>query len=214
MKVFVAGATGRVAEFLMKDLLDQGHEVIAGARRPEAVIQAEGIRPVAMDLTGPVDDLVELVKGVDAIYFTAGSRGKDLLQTDAFGAVKLAQAAEAAGVQRFIMLSSLDATKPENWGWYEKAGSGMVNYIIAKFFADNYVINQTKLNYTILQPTVLVESEKADGQVSFGITEAKTNSIPNVALVLAELLEAENTYKQVITMSDGDQEIAQALASI
>ena len=35
MKVFVAGATGRVAAVLLQALVAQGHEVIAGARSPE-----------------------------------------------------------------------------------------------------------------------------------------------------------------------------------
>ena len=212
MRIFVAGATGRVAEFLMKDILAQGHEVIAGARRPEAVIQAEGLTSVAMDLKGPVDALVDLVKGVDAIYFTAGSRGKDLLQTDAFGAVKLVQAAEAAGVKRFIMLSSLDATKPANWGIYEEVG--LMDYIIAKYFADQYLVHQSKLAYTILQPTILVEAEAADGKVALNHLVSKQNTIPNVAKVLASLVEADNTIGKIITMSDGDQPVAEALATI
>ena len=47
-----------------------------------------------MDLHSSVDDLAKLMKGRDAVYFTAGSRGKDLLQTDAYGAVKTMQAAK------------------------------------------------------------------------------------------------------------------------
>lgn len=45
------------------------------------------------------------MKGSDAVYFTAGSRGKDLLQTDAFGAVKTMQAAKKLSIERYIMLS-------------------------------------------------------------------------------------------------------------
>lgn len=39
------------------------------------------------------------MKGSDAVYFTAGSRGKDLLQTDAYGAVKTMQAAKKLGIE-------------------------------------------------------------------------------------------------------------------
>lgn len=55
------------------------------------------------------------MKGMDAIYFVAGSRGKDLLETDAMGAVKTMQAAEKDGIKRYIMLSSLYALQPEMW---------------------------------------------------------------------------------------------------
>lgn len=51
--------------------------------------------------------MTEAIKGADAIYFTAGSGAKDLLQVDAFGAVKLMQAAEKDSIMRFVMLSAL-----------------------------------------------------------------------------------------------------------
>lgn len=57
----------------------------------------------------------EKLKDFNAVYFLAGSRGKDLLQTDAFGAVKLMQTAESIGIRRFIMLSSIFALEPEKW---------------------------------------------------------------------------------------------------
>ena len=51
--------------------------------------------------------MTEAIKGADAIYFTTGSGAKDLLQVDAFGAVKLMQAAEKDSIKRFVMLSAL-----------------------------------------------------------------------------------------------------------
>ena len=50
-------------------------------------------------------------------YFVAGSRGKDLLQTDLYGAVKMMQAVEKKGnLKRYIHLSSLFALQPDKWG--------------------------------------------------------------------------------------------------
>lgn len=46
MNIFVAGATGRVASELLKILSEQGHEVTAGARRPEAVINLPQVTAV------------------------------------------------------------------------------------------------------------------------------------------------------------------------
>lgn len=68
-----------------------------------------------MNLHDSVEKIAELMKGMNAIYFVAGSRGKDLLQTDAMGAVKTMQAAEKDGIKRYIMLSSLYALQPEMW---------------------------------------------------------------------------------------------------
>ena len=36
MKIFIAGAAGRVGTLLIHDLLQNRHEIIAGARHPES----------------------------------------------------------------------------------------------------------------------------------------------------------------------------------
>lgn len=146
MKIFVAGATGRVASKLLKKLSAKNYQVIAGARRPEAVVELPNVTPQKMDLHASVDNIAELLKGADVVVFAAGSRGKDLLQTDAYGAVKLMQAAKKVGVTRFVMLSALFSLTPEKWP------ENLKDYYVAKFFADNYLINQSDLDYTIIQP--------------------------------------------------------------
>ncbi|MGO0227397.1 hypothetical protein ACTMLF_04200 [Proteus mirabilis] len=48
-----------------------------------------------MDITKPLSSITDLLPdNLEAIYFTTGSRGKDLLQVDLHGAVKTMQAAE------------------------------------------------------------------------------------------------------------------------
>ncbi|MFW0183457.1 SDR family oxidoreductase [Rothia sp. CCM 9417] len=212
MQTFIAGATGRVAEVLIKELVAQGHTVVAGARSPEKVLQLEGVHPVHLDLHAEVAPLAELIQGSDAVYFVAGSRGQDLLQTDAFGAVKLMQASEKARIKRFIMLSSIFATEPEKWA--ESDLSKITNYNIAKFFADKWLIHHTGLDYTIVQPGTLVEAAEGSGRIQIGVEKPQPNTIPNVAKVLAEVLEAKNTYGTIIQMSDGDTPIADAIRAI
>lgn len=213
MKVFIVGATGRVATELIKDLVAKGHQITAAARKPENVVLKDDplVTTVKLDLHASVEELATLIGKQDVIYFTAGSRGKDLLQTDAFGAVKTMQAAEQNRIKRYIMLSSMHALEPEFW--HEGALAKIMDYNIAKFFADNYLIHNTSLDYTILQPAVLVE-EPGTGKITVGKEIGKQNSIADVASTLAELLEHDNTRGKVILMSSGTTPIAQALASI
>lgn len=213
MKVFIVGATGRVATELIKDLVAKGHQITAAARKPENVILKDDplVTTVKLDLHASVEELATLIGKQDVIYFTAGSRGKDLLQTDAFGAVKTMQAAEQNGIKRYIMLSSMHALEPEFW--HEGALAKIMDYNIAKFFADNYLIHNTSLDYTILQPAVLVE-EPGTGKITVGKEIGKQNPIADVASTLTELLERDNTRGKVILMSSGTTPIAQALASI
>ncbi|HFU3940682.1 TPA: NAD(P)H-binding protein [Streptococcus suis] len=212
MKVFIAGATGRVAEETIKNLVQLGHQVTAGARQPECVIALDKVNPVKLDLHADIKELAELVKDHDAVYFLAGSRGKDLLQTDAFGVVKLMQAAEASQVKRFVLLSSIFATEPEKWS--DPNLVNITDYNIAKFFADQWLIHNTTLDYTIVQPGNLVEAETGSGLIELNVKQSQPNTIPNVAEVLATVLDKKNTYAQIIQMSDGETPISQAVSSI
>lgn len=211
-KVFVAGGSGRVATELIKNLVNNGNEVVAGARHPENVIKLDNVTPVDLDLHAPVTEIAKLMNDSDAIYFVAGSRGKDLLQTDAMGAVKTMQAAEQNGIKRYIMLSSMYALQPEMWAKYE-ALAAITDYNIAKFFADNYLIHNTNLDYTIVQPATLTE-KPATNKVTLGEGDDTTNTIPDVAKVLADTLKYDNTIGHVIMMRNGDTPIDDALQSI
>lgn len=211
-KVFIVGGSGRVATELIKDLVAASNEVVAGARHPEKIVKLNGVTPVALDLHGDVAKIASLMAGSNAVYFVAGSRGKDLLQTDAMGAVKAMQAASRAGIKCYIMLSSMYALEPEKWADYPALAS-ITDYNIAKFFADNYLIKSTDLDYTIIQPAVLTE-EAGTVKVNFGPGDETTNPIPDVAQVLANVLNADNTIGKVIMMRTGDTPIKDAIKAL
>lgn len=211
-QVFVVGGSGRVATALIHDLIGAGQQVVAGARHPEKIVKLAGVTPVKLGLHEKVDQLAALMKGSSAVYFVAGSRGKDFLQTDAMGAVKTMQAAEQVGIKRYVMLSSMYALQPEKWATIP-ALAGITDYNIAKFFADRYLIDNTSLDYTIVQPATLTE-QPATGRVRFGEGDDSTNPIADVAQVLADVLDAKNTIGKVIMMRSGENPIKQALAQL
>ena len=210
MKVFIAGAAGRVASQVIRELKAGGHSVRCASRHPERFAPEDD--PVYLDLHSTVDEMAALLKGTDAVYFLAGSRGKDLLQTDAFGPVKLAQAAQKAGIRRVVLLSSLFALEPEKWSG-EPSLASITNYNIAKFFADHWLTAQADLDYTIVQPSVLTE-EPGAGTIEPDPPHDGRNPIPDVAAVLAGVLERKNTYGKVLKLRGGGVPIGQALDSI
>lgn len=212
MKVFIAGGSGRVAAATIKELTEKGHEVYAGSRHPESIIKGDAVHPVEFDLHEDVVSMAKQLKGMDAVYFLAGSRGKDLLQTDAFGAVKLMQATEKAGIRRYVQLSSIFALAPEKWQ-DEPSLSSIINYDIAKFFADEWLISKTDLDYTIVGPSVLKEEEPT-GKIQVSPEHAGTNPIPDVAAVLADVIDKPNTYKKVIEICSGETPINEALNTL
>lgn len=209
MNVMVAGASGRVGKALVEILASRGMQVKAGCRHPENIEKQENVEPTLLDLHASADEMARALQGIDAVCCVAGSRGKDLLQTDAFGVVKLMEATERAGIKRFVLLSSIFALEPQKWE-EEPSLKAILNYDIAKFFADNWLVRNTDLEYTIVQPSSLVE-EEGTGCIELYPKHDGTNPIPDVAMVLADVLERKNTYRRVIMLRSGSEPIPEAL---
>lgn len=213
MQVLVAGATGRVGKAVIKRLVDEGYDVIAAARRENAVevVDPEHVTVQHLDFHDLLAKIEDEIGHPDAVIFVAGSRGKDLLQTDLNGAVKLMKAAEANGVKRYVQLSSAFALDQDKWAEIPSLAS-IIDYDIAKYFSDEWLIHNTNLDYTIIQPGNLME-KPATGKTSF-TPEGGKNSIDDVAQVLVDSLKYDNTIHQVIIMHDGDTPIDEALSKV
>jgi uncharacterized protein YbjT (DUF2867 family) len=208
-KIFVVGGSGRVAAELLKNLTSAGHQITAGSRHPEKIIKLAGVTPVKLDLHGKIEDLTKQLHGNEIVYFVAGSRGHDLIQTDAMGAIKTMIAAEKAGITRYVLLSSMFSLDVDHWDKIP----GLEDYLAAKFFADTYLMHATKLDYTILQPTNLME-QAGTGKIALDNSSSMENPIPDVAKVLAEVINHPNTIGEVIKMTGGNTPIETALESV
>ena len=112
------------------------------------------------------------------------------------------QAAEKVGIKRFVMLSALYSLTPEKWP------DSLTDYYIAKYFADNHLISQTQLDYTIIQPGALVE-EEGTGKISVDNQGLSRIAISDVGAVLAEVLDKQETIKKIIEIHPGDTLISQ-----
>lgn len=118
-------------------------------------------------------------------------------------------AARKVGVKCYIMLSSMYSLNIDKFN----SISGLEDYLAAKFFADKFLMDSSKLNYTIVQPTNLAE-KPGTGKIALNNTASSENSISDVARVLADVIKYENTEKKVIAMTGGDTPIDVALAAI
>ena len=159
-----------------------------------------------------ITELQKTLGQVDAVIFAAGSRGKDLLQVDLNGSVKLAEASRQNGIKRFIQLSSAFALEQDKWAAIP-ALKAITDYNIAKFYADRWLIDHPGLDWTIIQAGVLDE-RPATGMVALNDGNSGHNAIPDVAAVLVKTLEHSNTIGKVIMMHDGSQSIDAALSSL
>ncbi len=204
MNILVIGASGRVGGKLVEALLKDHHQVTGTTRKKEKLFEDSNYNQISMDLTADLKEIeAEIPEGTEAIYFVSGSRGKDLLKVDLHGAVKTMQAAEKKGIKRYIMLSAIFSLEPEKW-------TVIKDYFTGKYFADQWLIHRTNLNYTILQPGSLTEHE-GSGKIQLDVAKRGEVAIENVALTLKEILDRPNTYKTVISLLDGSEPISKAV---
>lgn len=144
--VVVAGATGLTGRLVVKHLLQEGFAVRAMVRSMEKGrnVLGEGIELVQADVTDP-SSLPAAVAGAGYVISAIGTGGNASPEdVDYKGSVALIDAAKAAGVKKFIMVTSGGVTwrlHPINWfsggvlKWKRKAeiylrGSGMTHVIV------------------------------------------------------------------------------------
>jgi uncharacterized protein YbjT (DUF2867 family) len=212
MEVLIAGGHGQVARRFIRRLAADGHTARGLIRNPEhaADLEADGGVAVLCDLER--DDVRPHVGGADAIVFAAGAgpgSGAERKRTvDLGAAVKCVEAAEALGVARFVIVSSIGAQDPD-------AGSeAMRPYLRAKADADARVAGST-LDWTIVRPGGL-QNGPGSGRVSVSTTLGGRGVVPrdDVALVLAETLQAPNTIGLTFELFAGDVPAQEAVRSL
>ena len=208
MNILVIGAKGRVGQRLIEILLAKGHHVIGTTRKlsDTSVHHPSQYHEIELDITKPLSSITDLLPdNLEAIYFTTGSRGKDLLQVDLHGAVKTMQAAEKKGIKRYIMLSAINSLSPDKW-------TELIDYFTAKYFADLYLRDRTQLDFTLVQAGYLTEKQgtyKITTKLEDNATKGEI-TIDNVAATVAEILDKPNTFKKCIPILDGDEAIKTA----
>jgi nucleoside-diphosphate-sugar epimerase len=123
------------------------------------------------------------------------------------------QIAEDVGVKRFVQISSAAVESIFRDDWYQGPHGDYLNYNTIKYLSDEWLQRQTRLNYTILRPGVLV-AKPGTGKVTFDVQHRSYNTITDVAQVAVKILDYPNTIKKMIAMGNGDLTIDQALAAI
>lgn len=111
MRVLVIGATGYIGGRLVPELLEQGHEVVCGARTP-GKLDGRPWRDRVEVARVDVDDrgLVEAAaRGCDVVYHLvhAMDGGDDFAERDRRAAEHVRDGAAAAGVRRIVYLGGL-----------------------------------------------------------------------------------------------------------
>ncbi len=213
MNVVIVGGHGKIGMRLAKLLADRGDSPRGIIRKTEQAddLEAIGAEPIVLDIEN-VDDIDDAFAGADAVVFAAGagpgSGPARKLTVDYGGAVKSVDAAIAKEIRRFVIVSAIGANHPERWS------EEMKPYYEAKADADKFVA-ESGLDYTIVRPGRLTD-DPATGKVSIDESPGAVGSVTrdDVALVLAELLTADNAIGKGFDLLNGDTPVAEAIAAL
>ncbi|MGM0751879.1 MAG: SDR family oxidoreductase [Bacillota bacterium] len=214
MNVAVVGANGQIGKQVIGLLKDGGEHTPRAIVRKEEQVQSfeqDGVQASLVDLEGTVNQIANGLKGADAVVFTAGSGGSTgsdkTLLIDLDGAVKTMEAAKQAGIERFVIVSALQAHHRENWN------ESLKPYYVAKHFADR-ALEQSGLTYTIIRPGGLL-NEAGTGNVS-AAENLERGSIPreDVARTIVASLTEESTFNKGFDLISGDKGIEEAVKNI
>ena len=214
MHVVIAGGHGKIALRLTARLAARADIVTSLVRNPDhrADVEQAGGRPVVVDLEATtVDDLAPILRGADAVVFAAGAgpgsgaARKDTV--DRAAAVLLAEAARAAGVQRYLLVSSTGVDDPPRPGTDEVWAA----YLAAKKAAEE-AIRASALAWTILRPGALTD-DPGTGRVLLAPPPVPRAEVTrdDTAAVLVALLDTPATAGQVLELRAGDTDVDKAV---
>ena len=214
MRVVIAGGHGQIALLLERLLADRGDLPVGIVRNPAHVADVErtGAEAVLLDLEHTdADRVAEVLRGADAVVFAAGggpNSGAARKETvDRGAAVLLADAAERAGVGRYVMISAMgtDRADPNSDDVFQV-------YLRAKKAADEDLMARD-LRWTVVRPGRLTD-DPPTGRVQVGTLTRGAVPRADVAAVIAEVLRTDGTVGTAFDLLAGQEEIEAALAAL
>ncbi|MFI5776538.1 NAD(P)H-binding protein [Nocardia sp. NPDC051570] len=217
MRIVIAGGHGKIALLLAGLLTRRGDEVYSLIRNPDhaAEVAETGAEPVILDLEkATAEQVAAALAGADAAVFAAGagpgSSAARKYTVDRDGSIQLAQAAERAGVRRFVQISTMGAGSAPAPGTDEVWAA----YIDAKTQAEND-LPARPLAWTILRPGRLTDAPPT-GHIALTEPPGPAGAIPraDVAATLAAILHADNTIAKTLELIEGTTPIPTAVTAI
>ena len=214
MRVVIVGGHGQVARPLERLLVAAGHEPV-GMVRSEAQAEhlaQDQVASVLIDLEDTsVDEMAGHLAGADAVVFAAGG-GPDgnaarKETVDKGAAIMLADAAEQAGVRRYVMISAMgtEGADPDSDDVFQV-------YLRAKQAADDD-LRSRDLDWTVVKPGRLTDDDPT-GLVQVGSLSRGEVTRGDVAAVVAACLEADNTIGKTFDLLGGDTPVAEAVRAL
>lgn len=231
MQILLTGANGFVGKALLESFCQQGHQVVAAARQPIASVEGARYLPIR-----DIDDAQAwqlAARGIDVVVHAAArvhvmrGTGDDLVlyrQVNVSGTLTLAREVAAAGVKRFVFISSIkvngEGTPPGRPFLAGDAPWPTDAYGVSKLEAEQALMalaSATGMEVVIVRPP-LIYGPGVQGNFSslaklveigiplpLGAVENKRSlvGIDNLVSLITRCIEHPAAANQVFLVSDG-----------
>lgn len=204
MKIIVFGSTGTIGKHVIKQALDDGHQVTAFSRDSSKIglnhvqllkVNGDVLNPVSVDSSIANHDAVIVVLG-------AGRKG----EVRATGTRNIIKAMQAHDIKRLICQSSLgvgDSRKNLNFFWKYI----MFGLLLRPAYADHELqeqyVRDSKLNWTIVRPAAFTDGKRT-GKYRKGIFAVEEPLLLNISRAdVAEFLLKQLTDLRYLHKSPG-----------
>jgi uncharacterized protein YbjT (DUF2867 family) len=214
MRVMVIGASGKVGQLLVPDLVAAGHESIGVVRREDAAAEVEqaGATPLLADLEADLSPVVDAFGRVDAVVWVAGANvatgpeHSDRIDRDAN--LALIEEAQGAGGPRWVQVSSLYADR------IDAAPPVLHHFLGNKAQADGALANSS-LDWTVVRAAGLTGDEST-GRISVLSEGMGYGQIPRADLsaVLVHLVTTGQASRHAFDLASGDTPIDAAFEAL
>ncbi|MCT8334629.1 NAD(P)H-binding protein [Leptospira sp. 85282-16] len=191
MKVFVYGGSGLVGGHLIKELLNNGHEVFAGSRKPESQKSSTNLHWVFAD-SSDLNKGQEILEKVDAAFFLSPPG-----QTNQYEILSpWIEKAKQISLKKLVLMTAMGVEHAPPEAPFRKTeimleGSGIPwNIIRPNWFMQNF-------------HTFWIAGIKQDGKIYFPGGNANTSFIDarDIASVASVLLTSSKNDNQAFTLT-------------
>ncbi len=201
--VLLAGATGYLGSFILKELIERKNHVVAIVRNPDRIENDHEnyLEIKTAEVTKP-ETLRDICKGIDTVISTIGitrqNDGLTYMDVDYRANMNLLDEAKKTGVKHFVYVSAINGDKHRNL----KIFDAKENFVDA--------LKVSGLNYTIVRPNGFFSDMKDFLQMAksgrvylFGSGNQKFNPIHGEDLARA-ILDTLDEYNKEFTIGGPD----------
>jgi len=175
MKLVVFGATGGTGRCILDVALAAGHDVLALARKPEAIPLRDNLAVQKGDITDP-DSVASAIQGTDAVlsaFGPASNRHPGTLMSQ--GVANILAGCQKHGVKRFVFESGLMCSDGTGLGFASRLGVKLFGAIFSQLRDDKRIaereIQASGLDWVIVRPPAL-SYDPARGDYKHGVNAA------------------------------------------